>query len=282
MPKDHTEPKHHEHAPAHHVSTHEVAPPTPPAQAAATPDLAPAYGQQEGNGLAIAALIVGIIAFLSGLLPFWGFLAGTTAVILGAIALRKPELKGLAITGIVTGGLAVLTNIVATALFVLSILALGASGSVVDQAIKEANSETKTQVQAKKDFSKGETAKFENLEVKINSVERNFTPESSFSGAPEGKEYIVLNLTIKNVGEQSQYVSTYTFGLDDGGMVKNASFYDKEPRLEGGTLNADGSITGNIVYEVTKDASDLKLQYETTVYDLEASESKELIYTLAI
>ena len=63
------------------------------------------------NGLAIAALIVGIVAFLSGWIPFWGFIVGVAAVVLGVIALKKPGGKGMAIAGLVTGGLGALTGL---------------------------------------------------------------------------------------------------------------------------------------------------------------------------
>ena len=61
-------------------------------------------------GLALAALIVGIAAFLFGLLPVFGALVGVTAVVLGFVAISKNQSKGMAIAGIVLGGLATLTS----------------------------------------------------------------------------------------------------------------------------------------------------------------------------
>ena len=73
----------------------------------------PATKQTEGpgKGLAIASMVVGIVAFLTGWTPFWGLAVGITAVVLGIIGLKKGGEKGLAITGIVTGGLAALTSL---------------------------------------------------------------------------------------------------------------------------------------------------------------------------
>jgi hypothetical protein len=62
----------------------------------------------------VTSLIVGIFAFLSGLIPVWGFLVGTAALVLGVIALIKKQSKGLALTGIILGGLAALTSLLAT------------------------------------------------------------------------------------------------------------------------------------------------------------------------
>ena len=62
-------------------------------------------------GMAIAALIVGIVAFLFGLIPVFGAIVGIAAVVLSILALRKEQSKGMAITGIVLGGIAVLVSI---------------------------------------------------------------------------------------------------------------------------------------------------------------------------
>lgn len=92
----------------------------PPPQPYGTPGFAAPGPQPQGsgsNGMAIASLVLGII----GLVTFWacgfGALPGLIAVVLGILGLRaanslpgQPQ-RGLAIAGIVTGGLAVLVGI---------------------------------------------------------------------------------------------------------------------------------------------------------------------------
>lgn len=92
------------------------------------PDAAPGGPVQFGSGastaaggpgpkrmaLAIAALAVGILAFLIGFLPFLGFLAGGAAIALGIIALRARQSRPLALSGLVLGSLAALTSLVLT------------------------------------------------------------------------------------------------------------------------------------------------------------------------
>lgn len=66
---------------------------------------------EPSNGMAIASMVVGIV----GLLTSWftiGFIAGVVALILGILSVKKPKGKGMAIAGIVTGGLAMLTGII--------------------------------------------------------------------------------------------------------------------------------------------------------------------------
>jgi hypothetical protein len=83
--------------------------PTEPSAAAAT--LPPSPLPTKQIGLALAALIIGIGAFLFGLVPVFGALVGITGVVLGVLALRKRQSKGLAIAGIILGGIGALSSI---------------------------------------------------------------------------------------------------------------------------------------------------------------------------
>ena len=62
------------------------------------------------NGSAIAALILGIISFLSGWTLF-GMLPGLIAIITGAIGAKKPYLRGAAIAGLILGILGFLSGV---------------------------------------------------------------------------------------------------------------------------------------------------------------------------
>ncbi|HWB71157.1 MAG TPA: septum formation family protein, partial [Egibacteraceae bacterium] len=94
--------------------------------------------QRPSNGLAIAALIVGIIALLIAFIPFAGFL-GIVALVLGFLGLsraKRPGVpgKGMAITGLVTGGLGVLGAI---AWIVVGGLILGSLSRNADDFVRE-------------------------------------------------------------------------------------------------------------------------------------------------
>lgn len=88
---------------------------------APTPPAAPTT-----QGIAIAALITGIVAFVTGLAPVWGILAGGAAVVLGILALRRRQPRGMAIAGIVLGALALLASTMTTLGMALSTTALPA------------------------------------------------------------------------------------------------------------------------------------------------------------
>lgn len=84
-----------------------------PTSASATP--APASQPKKPAGLAIAALVVGIVAFLTGIVPVVGAVLGAAAVTLGIFALVKRQSKGLGITGIALGAVAIISSIAVTA-----------------------------------------------------------------------------------------------------------------------------------------------------------------------
>lgn len=101
-------------ASAHPAATATLPPQGPPVKKAA--------------GLAIAALVVGIGAFLLGLVPVFGALVGIAAVVLGVLAVRRQQSKGMAVTGIVLGGIAVVSSLAVA--FGLGALVSGASDDV--------------------------------------------------------------------------------------------------------------------------------------------------------
>lgn len=67
--------------------------------------------QQQGNGLAVTGLVLGII----GLVFFWtiwlGVILGILGIVFGGIGASKPVKRGMAIAGIVLGVLALLLSI---------------------------------------------------------------------------------------------------------------------------------------------------------------------------
>ena len=101
-----------------------------------TPSFQPAPAPQpEKRGLAIAALVVGIIAFLSALAPVWGLLVGLVAIILGVLALRARQHKVMSTVGIVGGGIAAVVSLVVT---IIAVASIGAVSQGVQEAVASA------------------------------------------------------------------------------------------------------------------------------------------------
>lgn len=89
-----------------------IQPPYPPAPT----------GPQPSGALAIIGFIVGIVAFLCGWIPLVGLVLGIAGLLLSILAVRKPTLRGLAVTGIVLSTIAALTSLVTTSLFAIALL----------------------------------------------------------------------------------------------------------------------------------------------------------------
>ena len=81
------------------------------------------------KGIAVAALIVSIVAFLGGWIPFIGLLLGAVGIALGVIAIVKRQSKALAITSLVLSALAFLTS-TATTIAVASYTPTGTSSPI--------------------------------------------------------------------------------------------------------------------------------------------------------
>lgn len=252
-----------------------------PQQAAQTPGdvQVPAYAYPT-NGLAVAALVIGIVAFVTGLIPFWGLFVGATAITLSILALRKDGGRGMSIAGLITGSLGTLMGLIMTAVVVIAIVASAGAAERAQQAIYEQNQQAQALIDSKKDFAKGEKANFgDTYEVSVNSVQKGFNPGTNHS-VKEGEEFILVNMTVKNISGNSKYLTSYEFGVIDGENRIDNSYVPAPNGLESGSLDSDESVTGNVVYRVSTNANDLRLSYEMDTYS-DDHRNVELIYTLA-
>lgn len=69
------------------------------------------HAQPQGNGLATASLVLGILALIFVWIPLVGLIAWILAplgLVLGLVALSKPTGRGMAIAGTVCSGIALL------------------------------------------------------------------------------------------------------------------------------------------------------------------------------
>ncbi len=69
----------------------------------------------QGNGMAVAALVLGIIGSVFALIPVLGLIAlplGIMAIVFGFVGRRRPGGRGMALAGILTGVLALLLSVV--------------------------------------------------------------------------------------------------------------------------------------------------------------------------
>ncbi len=127
------------------------------------------------------------------------------------------------------------------------------------------NSESEQKTEDKTEFAVGETIDIDSRKLTVNSVERNYQTGNQFSQPESGNEFVLVNVTIENGSNSDLTYSTFNFELQDTNGVKHNEQITAitEGRLNTGTLAAGGKVTGNLVYEVPKDDSGLKLVFES-------------------
>ena len=113
---------------------------------------------QPSNGIGIAAMVVGIVALLLCWIPFLGLVLAIVALVLGIVGIRKASRgeatnKGMAITGVVTGGLALLGGILSVLFFLFIAEEFGSLIECLDQA-QTVEEERDCQTQFEDDFNR--------------------------------------------------------------------------------------------------------------------------------
>ena len=151
-------------------------------------------------GFALAALIVGITAFLFGLLPVFGALVGIAAVILGSIALTKQQSKGMGIAGIVLGGIAILSSMGVTV----------GMGALVNNVSGDKPPSSISQLADDSADTKEEAAETEVAEAEVEEVEEEVAdvPAEFESALTKADSYSDL-MSMSKAGIYDQLTSEY-------------------------------------------------------------------------
>ena len=87
--------------------TDQPTPAAPPPPQSTTPPPAAA----STNGLAVAALVLGVLALVFFWLPFLGWIPAVLGLVFGLIALQRPDGRGMAMAGAVCSGIALAIKI---------------------------------------------------------------------------------------------------------------------------------------------------------------------------
>jgi hypothetical protein len=86
------------------------------------------------NGLAVASMVLGIIAIFTFWIPILGWVPVILGLVLGIVAFGKPYGRGMAVTGVVCSGLALLVKIIFWIVVAGAIGAAGAASAAANAA----------------------------------------------------------------------------------------------------------------------------------------------------
>jgi len=125
-----------------------------------------------------------------------------------------------------------------------------------------------------KNFKVGDVIAIDDQEVTITSVERNYEPANEYVAVKDGKEFVKLNLQIKNTSsDKKDYNALYWTVEDSNGDIINyssAMFAQADDELSSGQLAAGGTKKASLVFEVPKDDK-LKVHFKPNlILDREA------------
>ncbi len=119
------------------------------------------------------------------------------------------------------------------------------------------------------EFKVGDKISFEGRVLTVNSVKRNYVEPSPYSFTPEqGKEFILVNVTLENKGENTIDFGSYDFQLEDSNGVQRDTAYvgAVKNELNYGDLSSGGKVTGNIPFEVKKGGKGLRLIFNPSFW----------------
>ena len=109
----------------------------------------------------------------------------------------------------------------------------------------------------------GETAELQDRDLVVNEVQHNYPP-ARFQRLEPGTELLRVYITLRNTGNQPINYNPLDFKVQDSnGVQKNYQGMSELPyRLEYGSLAPDGTVEGNLAFEVPQGDNNLQLIYE--------------------
>lgn len=165
-------------------------------------------------------------------------------------------------------------------ILIVAILVIGFIGSLGGNSEKDkpkvkeeaTSNKTETKKEDKKEnkqeeqvFKVGDTVDIKGYEIKVNNVE--YSEGGEFMKPDEGKQYVIVNLTItNNAGERKSYNPLdYSLVADGNSESAGFTYLDGVETLSSGDLDEGATVTGNLVGQASPDAK-LKLRYEGNIF----------------
>lgn len=211
------------------------------------------------SGLAVTALVLGIVAVVLSFIPLINNLAVLLAIVglvFGIVALVKKQRKAMSIVGVVLAVVAVAISLVVQYTVGKALDSMsdemekavnGPTAVATSGATSDGNDDQGEEKEHKtQQLTVGQTVTLENgLKVTVNSVDPNFT-------APYNDPAVKVDVTYENTGKEKASYNSYDWrGTDANGAEKTAtiSTVDNVKMLESGDLKPGGTVSGTVFFE---------------------------------
>lgn len=120
--------------------------------------------------------------------------------------------------------------------------------------------------EVKTEFAIGEVADVDGVKYTVTEV--TYSQGDEWDSPAEGKEYVIVNVSIENTSEEDASYNTFDWTMVNAqGQEDETSFsiIDTDTNLGSGTLKPGGTKSGTMVFEEPKDDGALKLLYYANV-----------------
>ncbi|MCT4356502.1 DUF4352 domain-containing protein [Streptomyces sp. Je 1-79] len=223
------------------------------------------------NGLGTAALTLGIIGTVAGVIPLFFWLAGLLgliALILGLVGrgrVKRGEAnnKGVTTTGVVLG-LAALVLSVVGAVITYTVVS-DVVDAVEEAAPKDPSGGTDKGGAAKGDVGKGlaagDTAIYDDLKVTVSEA-KAYKPSEFAAGHTEGNKAYQVTVVIENGGKEKfdATLATLTARAGKDGVTAEQVFDEKVGTGFSGTILPGKKSTVVFAFDTPKDAKNLSVE----------------------
>ena len=149
---------------------------------------------------------------------------------------------------------------------VLSVIICVLSLSFLVGCTSDSSEVTDINGNAKSSFNVNETAVYEDVHYTVTNVE--YSNGDEYDNPADGNNYVVVTVKIENKSDEKiSYNALDWQMINSDGQEDSETFttIDSDTNLNSGDLVAGGTKTGTIVFEESKDATSLKLNYYSNV-----------------
>lgn len=155
---------------------------------------------------------------------------------------------------------------------IVVIAVISSNGKSKTQKVGENNqtqttSETKSEQSQQQEYKVGDTVKLGDREFVVNTTRR--ASAVGYSTPKTGKEFVIVNVTIRNLGKDEVSYNPFDFKMQDiNGAQESTTYASLDDNLSSGTLAPNGKVTGSMSFEVPTGTS-AKLIFQPSFWSKE-------------
>lgn len=147
----------------------------------------------------------------------------------------------------------------------------------VDNDNKEESKKSDEEEIEDTEFAVGEKVKLDGQIVEVTEVAKS--QGDDFDKPSEGKEYVIVHISIQNEGEDEISYNPYNFKMkNSNGQIEDPGLIivDSDTSLSSGDLAPGGNVSGTLAFEQEKDDDALELIFEPSFWGTD-----EIIFNLS-